>query len=232
MFRMKGEGMIGKRKMLAAGIIGTVILSISGCGFWGDFDAQKYVKAYLDRSFKGEVKEEAKIVDTSEKELKNLYEEDMKAFVTNSIAGAEEIDDRLFEEYEDLCKEIFASAKYKVKEAEKVSGTEYKVEVEYESMDVFPKFISGLQEESDKLLEKVENGEYKGTEDEINDQLEKEFIANSLQILKASFENRTYAKPESVTLKITSNEDNLFSIDETESFDLVQKILQFGEIQD
>lgn len=224
--------MRGQRKALTAGIIAAVLLGIAGCGLTKDFDAQKYVKAYLDRSLKGEVAEEAEIVRASEEELKARYEEDMKAFVINSIAGAEEIDDQLFGEYEDLCKVIFASARYKVKEAEKISRTEYDVEVEYESMDVFPKFIAGLQEESARLLEKVENGEYQGTEEEINQQIEKEFVANSLQILETAFENCTYAEPESVTLNITANEENVFSIDEEESFQLVQKILQFDEIQD
>lgn len=224
--------MRGRKKLGTLGVIAAAIFSIGGCSLLADFDAQKLVKAYLDRSFKGEVKEEAVLLERPEEELLTLYEEDMEDFVTNSLLAGVQADEQLFQEYVGVSKNIFAAVKYEVKEAKKISRTEYEVEVEYEPIDIFHEFDKAVKEESDRLLEKAESGEYQGTEEEINKQLETDFLENNLQSLNTAYENRTYGKKQSILMKVSADEDLVFSVNDADIADFIQKILRFDEIQD
>ena len=72
--------------------------------------------------------------------------------------------------------------KYQVNEAEKISRKEYDVSVEFQPSDVFLQFITSIQTESENLKQKAENGEYQGTKEEINAQMQSEFLNRSYEL--------------------------------------------------
>lgn len=223
-----------KSKKGTAAIIAVIIVlvGIVCVGLLRDFDAQGYVRAILNQRFQGDVTEAEEILeDTTKKELIRQYEEGIENFVTAYITNGVEIDEALEQKFVDLCKDIFAAMKYQVNEAEKISRKEYDVSVEFEPVDVFPQFIASIQTESENLKQKAENGEYKGTKEEINAQMQTEFLNRSYELLESAYQNMQYADTETIVFKVKSNEKNVFSMNEEEISALITKILRLDEIQ-
>lgn len=207
-------------------------LSMAGCGLFKDFDAKGYVRALLDQTFCGEVKEAAKVMgDTTEKELKEQYEKEIKMFVGQNLISGVQMDDEMQKKYENLCKKIFCSMKYEVKSSEKTNKKEYDVSVEIQPSDVFVQFSASVREDMARLMEKADKGEYKGTEEEINSQMQKEFVQDAYGLLEKSYKEMKYGGKETVIIKVTGNKNNEFSIDEEEISNLITKILRLDEIQ-
>lgn len=224
--------MKSKKGTVAIIAVIVVLVGIVCVGLLRDFDAQGYVRAILSQRFQGDITEAEEILeDTTKEELISQYEEGIESFVTAYITNGVEIDEALEQKFVDLCKEIFGSMKYQVNEAEKISRKEYDVSVEFESVDVFPQFIASIQTESELLKQKAENGEYKGTKEEINAQMQNEFLNRSYELLETAYQNRSYGAMETIVFKIKSNEKNVFSMNEEEISALITKILRLDEIQ-
>ena len=223
-----------KSKKGTAAIIAVIVVlvGIVCMGLLRDFDAQGYVRAILNQRFQGDVTEAEEILeDTTKKELVRQYEEGIENFVAAYITNGVEMDETLEQKFVELCKEIFGSMKYQVNEAEKISRKEYDVSVEFEPADVFPQFIASIQTESENLKQKAENGEYKGTKEEINVQMQNEFLNRSYELLEAAYQNMQYKDTETIVFKVKSNENNVFSMNEEEISALITKILRLDEIQ-
>lgn len=223
-----------KRKKRKVFLFLTVWMALfaAGCGLLKDFDAEGYVRALLNQTFRGEVKEAAKVMgDTSEKELKEQYEEEISAFVRKNLVSGIQIDETVQKEYEAVCKDIFGAMKYEVKSSEKADKKEYDVSVEIQPSDIFIRFSGAVKEDTARLMEKADKGEYQGTEDEINSQMQKEFIADALRLLKQAQAEMKYGEKETVIIRVIGNKNNEFSVDEEEISNLITKILRLDEIQ-
>lgn len=210
------------------------MLAIVAVGMFRDFDAQKYVRSVLNQTFKGEVEEMMTVVDDkTEEELLQQYEDGVVAFVENNVIAGVEMDEELREKYVVLCKEVFASMKYDVKEAEKISKKEYHVPVSYQTPDVFEKFMESLSAEFTRLTDKANKGEYQeGSVEEINLQMEKEFLSNAYELLKTAVSEATYGEEETIVFVVKADENNLFVIEEGQLNEFILKIMGLDEIQD
>ncbi|MEF9945629.1 MAG: hypothetical protein RR869_04890 [Lachnospiraceae bacterium] len=222
----------GKKIAVVLGM--TLFVSgIAGCGMFRDFDAKGYVQAVLDQTFQGEVEEAAKVMkNTSQQELKKQYEKQIDTFVENHLISGVQMDANMEHKYKTVCQGIFRSMKYQVKSEEKIDKKEYEVHVLIRPCDVFPNFVAAVKEDSAKLMDKANKGEYKGTEDEINVQMQTEFIADGYQLLEKAWKNMKYGEEETVILKVTGNKKNEFSVEEEEITNLITKIMRLDEIQD
>mgnify|MGYP007112553797 CR=1 FL=1 len=77
-------------------------------GVFRGFNAQGYVSAILDQTFKGDVKLAAEIMEgTTEEALLAQYEAGIESFTKNTILQGSVVDKELEEKYIDLCKKIF-----------------------------------------------------------------------------------------------------------------------------
>lgn len=225
--------MRSKKGIAATIIIMLVLVGIVCFGLLRDFDAQGYVRAVLDQTFQGEVKDAAEIIEGStEEELYRQYEEGIETFVENYITADIEIDQKSKQEYVNLCQEIFGVMKYRVLEAEKISRKEYDVKVEIQPSDVFQQFVKSVAEDAELLAEKAEKGEYKGTKEEISSQMQEEFLKNSYESLKNAYQNMQYGEKETIVFNVKSDDYNVFSLEEEEISLLITKILRLDEIQD
>ena len=160
------EGKSGNNSLFIAFLICVAIIVVTMlCSrFFREFDAQGYVNAVLNQHYQGTVEEISEFVDDKTyDELIAQYEEGVRSFVYNNITSGVEVDEELEQKYVNLAKEIFMVMQYNVKEAEKVSGNEYRVPVEYQTMNVFPKFVEYVEEAAQEIYDKVEKGEYQGT---------------------------------------------------------------------
>lgn len=225
--------MKSKKSMVAVIVSSVVLLGIVVMWLLRDFDAQGYVNAILDQTFQGNVENAVTFVDDkTEEELQKQYEEGIQSFVESNITNGIEMEEELEAQYVALCKEIFKNMTYSVKEAEKINRKEYHVPVEYRSSDVFQRFTEAVAAESARLLEKVDKGEYKGTMEEINQQMQQEFLNNCYELFKTAYEEMEYAESETIIFVVKRNEDRLFTVDDAQMQEFVVKIIGLDEKQD
>ena len=78
---------------------------------------------------------------------------------------------------------------------------------------------------------KAENGEYQGTKEEINAQMQSEFLNRSYELLETAYQNMQYGETETIVFKVKSNDKNVFSMKEDEISSFITKILRLDEIQ-
>lgn len=225
--------MKSKKSIAIAAVIAIMLIGVVVLWMFRDFDAQGYVQSVLDQRFHGDVTNAATFIDDkTEEELLAQYEEEMQAFVESNITAGVEMDEELHAQYVELCKEIFKTMAYTVDEAEKINYKEYHVLVTFEPIDVFQTFSAAVPTESARLMEKVNNGEYKGTLEEINAQMQSEFLTNCYELLKSSYKNRQYGEAETITFFVKKNEDGLFAIDEGQVHEFLLKITGLDVNQD
>ncbi len=213
-----------------AAVVAITFLAIVAVGMFRDFDAQKYVRAILNQTFKGDVEETVAVIDADAEELLEQYEDSVRAFVENNVTTGVEMDEEVKEKYVVLCKEIFASMKYEVKEAEKINKKEYRVPVEYQTTDIFNKFTTSLAAESARLKDKANKGEYQG--EDINLQMQNEFLTNSYELLKNAASEAEYSQPETMVFVVKADENNLFAMEEGQIIEFIMKIMGLDAIQD
>lgn len=219
--------------IVVAILVGVGLLGIVAFGIFRDFDAQEYVDAILQQTFKGNVKTATELTEgTTEEELLAQYEEGIDSFVAGNITGNAEMDDELKEKYVALCKEIFGAAKFEVKEAEKISRKEYKVPVEYYTTNIFAEFTESVNQEVQRLVEKVNQGEYVGTEEEIQEQMQKELSENAYKILEDAYKEAECAEKETMIFTVKKGASDLFTVDDAQVHKFVVKIMGLDEIQD
>ncbi len=225
--------MKSKRSITAAVILVVGLVIIACIGMFRDFDARGYVHGVLDLRFRGEVDEYMAFSDTyTEKELYQNFEDGMASFVENNISNNIEMSDEEKQQYQELCKEIFAEMKYEVQAAEKISRKEYHVTVTYQPVDVFLRFIDAVSKEQERLWTKVDKSEYTGTDEEIMKQMQQEYIANAYEHLKTAFSQMQYGQEQEITFTVKKNDQGIFVIEQAKIDELFVKIMGLDKIQD
>lgn len=197
---------IRKRNVSLAMVVVMALTMLAGCGMKPD-DAKAYVQATLDAGYKADFDEYAKITDSTKEDAQKLFDNNIDT-VTNSLGfGALGASEETTEKYRELLKEIFAKAKYTVGDVKEKDGG-FEVVVNAEPMQIF----SGVQDELvTKLQEKVaKSGQPK--EEEIN-QLAIDMLYDLLTEKLASV---TYGEPQSVTVHVTKDSNNVWNITESD----------------
>lgn len=226
-----------KKKTWIIAIAVVVLIAILGTfaclGIFRGFDANGYVSAILNQTMRGEVDEARRITEgATEATLRAQYEEGIRSFVTNSILSGVEATDEIEEKYVATCKKVFADMKFEVGNAEKISKNEYHVPVTYQPSDVFVKYMASIEGERTRLKTKAENGEYRGTLEEIYAKMGEELLNNSHTYFEEAYETMEFAEGKTMVFKVKKGESGLFEIEETQITAFLVKILGLDEIQD
>ena len=225
-----------KRNMLigagAAAVVIIVVGLLAVLGVFRGFNPEGYVKAVLDQSLKGEVRVASQLMEgTTEDQLRAQYEAGITSFVKNSIASGVELEDELQGKYVELCKKVFGAMKYEVKEAKDTKDGGFEVTVSYKPANVFANFITKIGEENARLTEKVENGEYRGTLEEINSQMQKDFMTNAYTLFEESYSAIEYGEEETYVFTIVKDAEGMYDLDEAQISEFIVKILNLDENQ-
>ena len=231
-----------KKKTISKKTIGIIIgaavavIALGAVVFVGmnrDFKADKYVNVILDYTFKGKAKDAGKMFDEQAlAQMEKQYEDNITAFVEKNITGGIEMDAEMKEKYTALCKDIFATMKYEVKNVEKVDGDEYKVTVEYQASNIFGTYMETATQEAGKMMEKVQRGEYQGTRDEINAQIQQETITNDYALLEAAYQNVQYGEKETMVFIVQRGENEAFALESVALSEFLAKIMALDAKQD
>jgi len=225
-----------KRNMIigagAAAFVIIVVGLLAAFGVFRGFNPEGYVKAVLDQSLKGEVRVASQLMEgTTEDQLRAQYEAGITSFVKNSIASGVELEDELQGKYVELCKKVFGAMKYEVKEAKDAKDGGFEVTVSYKPANVFTNFISKIGEENARLTEKVENGEYRGTLEEINSQMQKDFMTNAYALFEESYGAIEYGEEETFVFTIVKDAEGMYDLNEAQISEFITKILNLDENQ-
>ena len=216
----------------AAAAVIIVIVLLAVLGVFRGFNPEGYVKAVLDQSLKGEVRVASQLMEgTTEDKLYEQYEAGINSFVTNSILSGAQVDDELQGKYVELCKKVFGAMKYEVVEAKDSKDGGYEVTVSYKPANIFNNFITKIGEENARLTEKVENGEYRGTLEEINGQMQKDFLTNAYTLFEECYKGIEYGKEETYVFTIMKDADGMYDLEEAQISEFITKILNLDEIQ-
>lgn len=207
-------------------------MSMAGCGLLKGFDAEAYTDAVLKQRLAGDTKAIAGLTeDMSKEELTAQYEEEIQTFVAGYITKDVAMGEELTEKYTALCSEIFKNLKYETGEAEKKEKNTYDVKVDIYPTDTFVIFSKKLKHPADEMVQKAENGEYKGTEEEIKAQMQSEFLEYSYTLLEESCEEAQNGKKQTVVLTISNKEEKGFAVEEESFSNFLTAILRLDEVK-
>ena len=99
-------------------------------------------------------------------------------------------------------------------------------------VDVFIKFNQMLVEDSLKMAEKIEAGEYEGaTEEETDQMILNDIVNHAYELLDTACMNMKYGEKETVVLLVDAKNGQDYSVDEDDMDGLIRKILRLDEIQ-
>lgn len=207
-------------------------MSMAGCGLLKGFDAEAYTDAVLKQRLAGDTKAIAGLTeDMSKEELTAQYEEEIQTFVAGYITKDVAMGEELTEKYTALCSEIFKNLKYETGAAEKKEKNTYDVKVDIYPTDTFVIFSEKLKHPADEMVQKAENGEYKGTEEEIKAQMQSEFLEYSYTLLEESCEEAQNGKKQTVVLTISNKGEKGFAVEEESFSNFLTAILRLDEVK-
>lgn len=200
------------------------IILLTGCGK-KDLKAAEYVRADLELIFQGETQEAKEFLDASSSDLKKVYENGIQSFVENYLIIATDEESGNISAYSYYVEEIFRTMKYQVGEAVEKDKDTYEVTVTYQPADVFVQFAEKLQEESAKIRQKQEEGQYTGTEEEQKQAMLEEYVTASYELLGESYSQMQYKEAEEFTFTVTRSEKNQPQMSEDEINQFIVQIL-------
>ncbi len=192
------------KKALVTGLVAVMmVVNLAGCG---KFDAAAYVESCLDLLTKGETEQYMKMTGRSKEQAESDYESNIDAMMTEMDQF--NLSDELSNSYRQLFKDVYAKAKYTVKDAEKMDDKDgYYVTVEIEQMTGL---FNGIQEELMTEFTEWANSfdaDAYPTEDEMYEQM----YQMMYDLMSARVDSITYNDPQEVVVEVIG-EDNVYSI--------------------
>lgn len=205
------------KKALVTGLVAVMmVVNLAGCG---KFDAVAYVESCLDLLTKGETEQYMKMTGRSKEQAESDYESNIDAMMTEMDQF--NLSDELSNSYRQLFKDVYAKAKYTVKDAEKMDDKDgYYVTVEIEQMTGL---FNGIQEELMTEFTEWANSfdaDTYPTEDEMYEQM----YQMMYDLMSARLDSITYNDPQEVVVEVIG-EDNVYSISDGSMTELDEALL-------
>ena len=205
------------KKALVTGLVAVMmVVNLAGCG---KFDAAAYVESCLDLLTKGETEQYMKMTGRSKEQAESDYESNIDAMMTEMDQF--NLSDELSNSYRQLFKDVYAKAKYTVKDAEKMDDKDgYYVTVEIEQMTGL---FNGIQEELMTEFTEWANSfdaDTYPTEDEMYEQM----YQMMYDLMSARVDSITYNDPQEVVVEVIG-EDNEYSISDGSMTELDEALL-------
>lgn len=205
------------KNALVTGLVAVMmVVNLAGCG---KFDAAAYVESCLDLLTKGETEQYMKMTGRSKEQAESDYESNIDAMMTEMDQF--NLSDELSNSYRQLFKDVYAKAKYTVKDAEKMDDKDgYYVTVEIEQMTGL---FNGIQEELMTEFTEWANSfdaDTYPTEDEMYEQM----YQMMYDLMSARLDSITYNDPQEVVVEVIG-EDNVYSISDGSMTELDEALL-------
>lgn len=209
------------KKLVIALCSVTMLSALTGCG---SFDAQGYVKASLDCATKGETAELTNYVEESEEEMKAIYDDMIASNM--AMVPKDSVSEELYNNYEALFKDIYASAKYTVGEAEKVDGN-YVLTVTVEPLTIFEGYTDLVAEKSQALATELTATGTEYTNDELME-MTYQVVYDAMSECAAE---KTYGEPQDFEITLVRDEDKKYILSDSDQEAIGSALLDLSDIQ-
>lgn len=198
-------------------------LLLVACG--SNFDASGYVKAALDSSIHGESAEYIEIVDITEEDAQQEYDDILDSIVEEM--GSLGLSDDLNSKYRTLFADLLKKTDYTVLEATKVDDN-YEVPVEIKPItNVFTNLMGDVETKMTEYTNDILNGN-------ADIPSEEEIIEYAGQVvydlLAERIANVEYGDVQTVTVTVELDNDNTYSISEDDIEDLVSAMIEIEDL--
>lgn len=210
--------------------LAVLILGMKSCKTGTAGDASGYVQADLNLIFQGETQEARQYLNASGSDLKRIYENGVAAFVENYLTGGIETEMDLSAKYNALMKEVFRGMRYEVREAVKKGDGIYEVEVVYAPVSLFTEAIPQIREDARRIEEAAKSGAYEGTEEEVQEMMNIEYLNHAYEYLETAYRSMTYAEKETFTFTVTEGKKHTLSMKEGEINRFIEQILALPDV--
>ena len=178
-----------------------IIISLTACSSPKDFNAKSYVQSSLDAEYHREYTDYANLMEISEEEV----EEDFNESIRQQFASSDNITEEEIAAYTEKMAEVKKLAKYKVQDEKKDEDGNYTISVKVEPSDVF----QTLQQSSAEVSkEKIAQG-MKETDPGV-------FASVLTESVQKSIDKNSYGAPVTVTVKVEKNHSGTYDLSETE----------------
>ncbi|QDW75574.1 hypothetical protein FND36_07680 [Lachnospiraceae bacterium KGMB03038] len=192
--------------LLAA--VSMAVLTGCGGGMTAD-DAKEYAQAVLDASYKGEFDSYMELTDSTEEEAREMYEGNVDT--TMEVVGFEElgVSEEMQANYRQLFLDMAKQAKYSLGDVSEIENG-YEIEVTVEPFTG----MSNLETElTDALMADLASVTEIPSEEELNEMT----MQKMYDLLSEKVANPEYGEAQTMTLRVTADSDNVYSIPEEDT---------------
>lgn len=210
-----------KKKLAALVAMALTVSLIGGCG--SKFDAGKYVQSVLDLTTKGKTTDYEKLTDSTTEEADKLYRDQIDTELSAmGISDTSTLSEDMQAKYEQLVKDILATAKYEIGEVTEKDGN-YTVQVKATqamiTKDLNNKFNEQVQAYQDELTASVNAGGEVPSDAEMEGKVY-EIMYN---LLNENVQNITYGDEQTIEVHV-NNKDKVYSIPD-EDYTILDSVL-------
>lgn len=203
-------------------IVGVVCL-LTACG--PKFDASGYVKAALDADIHGESTEYAKLLEITEEEAQQEYEDVLDSMVSEmSDLG---LSDELNDKYRTLFADLLKKTDYTVLEATENDDGSFTVPVEIKPItNVFSGLMDELEDDMTEYANSLVDSGDIPSDDEITEyagQLVYDMLAARLDAIE-------YGEAQTVEVTVALDEDNAYGVAEDDIEALLTTMIDLGDL--
>lgn len=197
-----------KKTIVALLTVLCMILCV-GCG---SFDTSGYVKAVLDNSIKGDSAALVEFTKSSDEEVSAIYDEQIQTNIDELLSGVS-INDELTEEFRTFVVDMLNQTKYEVGESTKNSDGSYSVAVKTYALELDA--TSLITEKTSEYVNELQDLASSGAEIPTQDEIIEQTYRITLDCLKESLANATYADAVDNTVTV-SIENKLYTPNQRE----------------
>lgn len=189
-----------------------ILFTFTGCSGKEEKQYQTYIKSLIAINYLGATEDYIDATGANQADAEALYDSNIQLLTDNLISYYQvEIDDapELRSGFEELARNIYSKANYKVDKARK-DGSVYLVDVTIYPIMLFSQTSGDVTAYVNTFNDKVAAGEYN---DYTLDQYETEFAQGLLDILNQGCINMQYGDPVMVTVEIIEDGDRYYISD-------------------
>lgn len=204
-----------KKKWMIGIILAVLVIGTAAVCYYlvNWFDAQAYVQAVLDASYKQKTKDYMEITGVSQKEAKQLFEEKLDLSMANFEASA--MSEEMTEKYRGLLKNLAENVNYTVQEAEKEETGCYNVTVTVKPLTLFQDTYETFHEKAKEYAVTVSNNVMQGEDMPSDEEMKNQVYEIYYEVLMESMEaGLNYGEERTLQLKIEKNDKGQYEINQ------------------
>lgn len=204
-----------KKKWIIGIILAVLVIGTAAVCYYlvNQFDAQSYVQAVLDASYKKKTKEYVEITGVSQKEAKQLFEEKLNLSMENFEAST--MSEEMTEKYRELFKSLAENVNYTVGDAEKEKKGCYNVTVSVKPLTLFQDTYDTFHEKAKEYAVTVSNSVMQGEDMPSDEEMKNQVYEIYYEVLSESMEaGLNYGEERTLQLKVEKNNKGQYEINQ------------------